>query len=205
MVRWLPARAPEARAIPTSNDGSTTTAAEAAEALPFDPDALREKYRQERDKRLRPDGNDQYIQVKGRFAHFLDDPYGDPTYTRAPLSDEVEVVVIGGGFGGLLAGVRFQRGVDATRHRPRGVDAFLGESLDDLLAELAQRDSVTQRLGVLLEEAADVALRRVVVHPEEEVGGREVEEGEGVRLHELGAVEQLAMARRDAHLSLIHI
>ena len=28
--------------------------------LGFDPDALREKYRQERDKRLRADGNAQY-------------------------------------------------------------------------------------------------------------------------------------------------
>ena len=29
-------------------------------ALGFDPDALREKYREEREKRLRPDGNEQY-------------------------------------------------------------------------------------------------------------------------------------------------
>ena len=33
--------------------------------LPFDPDALREKYRLERDKRIRPDGNDQYIETAG--------------------------------------------------------------------------------------------------------------------------------------------
>ena len=36
--------------------------------LDFDPDALREKYRAERDKRLRADGNDQYVEVKGDFA-----------------------------------------------------------------------------------------------------------------------------------------
>ena len=35
-------------------------AAESAATLSFDPDALREKYRQERDKRLRKDGNAQY-------------------------------------------------------------------------------------------------------------------------------------------------
>ena len=29
----------------------------------FDPDFLRKKYREERDKRLREDGNDQYIEV----------------------------------------------------------------------------------------------------------------------------------------------
>jgi len=27
----------------------------------FDPDAVRAKYREERDKRLRPDGNEQYV------------------------------------------------------------------------------------------------------------------------------------------------
>jgi cyclohexanone monooxygenase len=83
---------------------------------PFDPDALRSKYRRERDKRLRPDGNDQYVEVKGRFAHFLDDPYAPPGFTRARLADEVEVAVIGGGFGGLLAGVRLrQAGVESIR------------------------------------------------------------------------------------------
>ena len=37
----------------------------------FDPDALRNKYREERDKRLRQDGNDQYIEVKGDFPAML--------------------------------------------------------------------------------------------------------------------------------------
>ena len=46
--------------------------------LPFDPDALREKYRRERDKRLRDDGNQQYIEVTGEFAHFIEDPYVEP-------------------------------------------------------------------------------------------------------------------------------
>jgi len=36
--------------------------------------ALRAKYREERDKRVRPDGNEQYLEPTGRFAHFLDDP-----------------------------------------------------------------------------------------------------------------------------------
>ena len=63
----------------------------ASTPLGFDPDALREKYRRERDKRLRADGNEQYVEVKGRFAHFLDDPYAAPGFTRAPLADEVEV------------------------------------------------------------------------------------------------------------------
>jgi len=84
--------------------------------LGFDPDALRRKYREERDRRLREDGNDQYVEVTGRFAHFLDDPYVAPGFTREPLTDEVEVVVVGGGFGGLLAGARLrQAGVEDIR------------------------------------------------------------------------------------------
>ncbi len=43
--------------------------------IEFDPDALREKYRQERDKRLRADANEQYVEVKGDFRHYVDDPY----------------------------------------------------------------------------------------------------------------------------------
>ena len=40
-----------------------------------DHDALRERYRLERDKRRRPDGNDQYLEPSGKFAHMVDDPY----------------------------------------------------------------------------------------------------------------------------------
>ena len=92
-------------------------------ALRFDPDALREKYRIERDKRLRSDGNEQYQEVVGKFSHFLDDPYVAPGFTRAPLTDEVEVVIIGGGFGGLLAGARLREaGVQDIRIIEKGGD-----------------------------------------------------------------------------------
>ena len=81
-----------------SGDGATDT-------LSFNPDALRDRYREERDKRVRTDGNSQYVRIAARFADFLHDPYVETPIDRAPLTDEVEVVVIGGGFGGLLAGV----------------------------------------------------------------------------------------------------
>jgi cyclohexanone monooxygenase len=74
----------------------------------FDPDELREKYKRERDKRIRDDGNQQYIEVVGQFAHYVEDPYIDKPIEREPLTDEVEVLVIGGGFGGLLAGARLR-------------------------------------------------------------------------------------------------
>ena len=74
----------------------------------FDPDALREKYRFERDKRVRSDGNEQYVEVKADFSQYVDDPYVEPGFTRDPLFDEVEVAIVGGGFGGLLMGARLR-------------------------------------------------------------------------------------------------
>ena len=73
----------------------------------FDPDVLREKYREERDRRLRADGNDQYVEVVGQFARYTDDPHAGPL-ERPSRHDEVDVVIIGGGFGGLLAGARLR-------------------------------------------------------------------------------------------------
>jgi len=94
-----------------------------ADTLDFDPNALREKYRAERDKRLRADGNAQYVEVKGDFRHYVDDPYVEPGFTRAPLTDEVDVLVIGGGFGGLLAAARLREaGVERIRIVEKGGD-----------------------------------------------------------------------------------
>lgn len=81
----------------------------------MDPEALRTRYRVERDKRLRPDGNDQYLQPTGRYAHFLDDPYVERV-ERDPVFDEVDVVCVGGGFAGLVAGARLKSvGVEDVR------------------------------------------------------------------------------------------
>ncbi|HET6795357.1 MAG TPA: NAD(P)/FAD-dependent oxidoreductase, partial [Acidimicrobiales bacterium] len=86
----------------------------------YDPDALRERYRRERDKRLRPDGNDQYIEIAGRYAHYLEDPYVERV-ERPPLNDEVTVALIGGGFAGLIAGARLkQAGIDDIRIIEKG-------------------------------------------------------------------------------------
>ena len=94
-----------------------------AQEFDFDPDTLRTKYREERDKRIRTDGNEQYVEVKGDFSRYIDDPYVDPGFTRAPLNDAVEVVIIGGGFGGLLAGARLREaGVKNIRMIEKGGD-----------------------------------------------------------------------------------
>ncbi len=90
--------------------------------LGFDPDALREKYRIERDKRLRAEGNAQYLEIKGDFAHYVEDPYSQPL-EREPLFDEVEVAIIGGGFAGLLIGARLREaGVTDLRIIEKGGD-----------------------------------------------------------------------------------
>ena len=91
--------------------------------LGFDPDVLREKYRQERDKRLRADGNDQYLEIAGDFARYLDDPDVDSEFAREPLTDDIEVAIIGGGFSGLLAAARLREaGVESLRVIETGSD-----------------------------------------------------------------------------------
>jgi len=88
----------------------------------FDPDALRERYRSERDKRIRADGNSQYVEITGSFAEYLRDPYTGPV-ERAPLRDDVTVAVIGGGFAGLMTGARLkQAGIDDFRIIEKGGD-----------------------------------------------------------------------------------
>src|SRR6476659_5123717 len=73
-----------------------------SKTLDFDPNALREKYRHERDRRLRPEANDQYVEMTADFRHYIDDPHVDPGFTRESLTDAVDVVIVGGGFGGTL-------------------------------------------------------------------------------------------------------
>ncbi|MBV1876782.1 MAG: NAD(P)/FAD-dependent oxidoreductase [Pseudomonadales bacterium] len=84
--------------------------------LDFDPDKVRQQYIQERDKRLREDGFGQYQHASGDFSGFMEDHYVEPGFEREPLNDEVEVVIIGGGFGGLLTGAQLRKaGVEKIR------------------------------------------------------------------------------------------
>jgi cyclohexanone monooxygenase len=94
-----------------------------AEELAFDPDALREKYRIERDKRMRAEGNEQYLEVAGDFSRYIDDPYVEEVIEREPLTDEVEIALIGGGFGGLITGARLREaGFESIRIIEKGGD-----------------------------------------------------------------------------------
>ena len=75
------------------------------EPVKFDKEILRQKYREERNKRLREDGNDQYIEIKDQLSHYLEDPYV-PRTERERKKDHVTFAFIGGGFSGLVTGAR---------------------------------------------------------------------------------------------------
>ena len=92
-------------AVETSQPTGIPTPAE----LGFDPADLRQKYAEERTRRLRVDGNNQYQEITGQHAHYNTDPYVEPGFTRPALQEELDAVIIGGGFGGLLAAARLQK------------------------------------------------------------------------------------------------
>ncbi|WP_019930687.1 NAD(P)/FAD-dependent oxidoreductase [Nocardia sp. BMG111209] len=74
-----------------------------------DQEALRAKYLAERDKRLRPEGQQQYLEAEDEFADFYEADPHTPVTPRDPITDEIEVVILGGGFSGLITAHRLQQ------------------------------------------------------------------------------------------------
>jgi cation diffusion facilitator CzcD-associated flavoprotein CzcO len=77
-----------------------------------DPTELSEakaRYQQERAKRLRPDGLRQYEELKGEFADFDRDPFVEPGFTREPVVEAPDVVIVGGGFAGMMTAINLGR------------------------------------------------------------------------------------------------
>ena len=129
----------------------------------IDTGALRRRYAEERDKRLRPDGNDQYLRLTGDFAHYLDDPY-TPWTERAPRTDHRTVVCVGGGFAGLVTGARL---------REAGVDVRIIEKGGDFGGTWywnrypgAQCDTASMVYMPLLEETGHMPTEKYVRGPE---------------------------------------
>lgn len=72
--------------------------------IDFDPAQMRARYAEERDKRLKEETLGQFQGLSDvRELHGADDPYTERV-EREPVTEHVEVAVLGGGFGGLLAG-----------------------------------------------------------------------------------------------------
>ena len=85
--------------------------------------ALREKYRQERDKRLRLEGSTQYVELSNDFAEFYEVDLHTPPVVRDPISADIGVAVLGGGFAGLLAAAHLKKaGVQDVRVIEMGGD-----------------------------------------------------------------------------------
>jgi cation diffusion facilitator CzcD-associated flavoprotein CzcO len=75
----------------------------------YDPEAVRAKYLAERDKRLVPGRSDiRDMRTDEHFAHYRDDPF-TPVVARAPVVDEVDVVIVGGGIAGVSVGAQLRK------------------------------------------------------------------------------------------------
>jgi cation diffusion facilitator CzcD-associated flavoprotein CzcO len=82
----------------------------------YDPEAVRAKYLAERDKRLIPGRADiRDLRTDEYFARYRDDPF-TPVVERDAVADEVDVVIVGGGIAGTLAGANLRKaGVERIR------------------------------------------------------------------------------------------
>lgn len=88
---------------------------------PLDPQALAQKYNLEREKRIREDGLAQYKEPVGDLSRFQDDALTEKIIPREPIIDSTEVLIVGGGYGGLLAAARLsQQGVTNFRIIEKG-------------------------------------------------------------------------------------
>ena len=97
-----------------------TTPAAASSALPLE--ALLGRYRAERERRLPGEAAREYRDMAQDFFHLLADPYS-PRVERPAVNDSVDVLIVGGGFGGLLAGARLREmGADRIRIVEAGGD-----------------------------------------------------------------------------------
>ena len=85
-------------------------------AAGYDPEAVRAKYLAERDKRLVPHRADiRDLGTDEHFARYRTDPF-TPFVGRDPVVDDVDVVIVGGGIAGILAGAGLRRaGVERIR------------------------------------------------------------------------------------------
>ena len=91
--------------------------------IEIDVEELNRRYAEEKAKRMRSDANAQYTRLEGKFADFGRDIYADPNFTRDAVTEQVDVLIAGGGFAGLLTAIRLrERGIDNFRIVEKGGD-----------------------------------------------------------------------------------
>jgi cyclohexanone monooxygenase len=126
--------------------------------------SLRAKYREERDKRLRTDGNDQYLPLTGRFARYREDPHAERVQ-RAPSTEHSTAICVGGGFAGLTTAARLAEvGVTDVRIIEKGGD-FGGTWYWNRYPG-AQCDTASMVYLPLLEETGHMPTEKYVHGPE---------------------------------------
>ncbi|KAJ5656212.1 hypothetical protein N7507_008162 [Penicillium longicatenatum] len=82
---------------------------------------MKARYEEEREKRLRDDGNAQFIEVakSPQYESFADDPWIDPAALQPPLQEKFpdnrsEMLIVGAGWGGVQHAIRMiQTGIPA--------------------------------------------------------------------------------------------
>jgi cation diffusion facilitator CzcD-associated flavoprotein CzcO len=79
--------------------------------------SLKEKYRQARDRRMRQEGQSQYVRPVDDFAGAYEaDPYM-PVTPRAAICEDLDIAILGAGWSGILAGVELRKsGCGRFRH-----------------------------------------------------------------------------------------
>lgn len=79
--------------------------------------ALAQRYHEERLRRLNSGAqNRQYRPWNDDNADLLDDPFRTKRIKRKPVSEECEVLIVGGGYGGLIMAVELlQAGIENFR------------------------------------------------------------------------------------------
>jgi len=131
---------------------------------PADKAAILAKYAEERARRLREDGNEQYLELKGQFAHYTEDPYTG-RIAREPLTDHVTYAFVGGGFSGLVSGARLKEaGINDIRILEKGGD-FGGTWYWNRYPG-AQCDTASMVYMPLLEETGHMPSEKYVHAPE---------------------------------------
>ncbi|HTX50348.1 MAG TPA: NAD(P)/FAD-dependent oxidoreductase [Caulobacteraceae bacterium] len=130
----------------------------------LDKAALLAKYRAERDKRLKPEGNAQYRRIEGVLSRYKDDPY-TPLTPREAKTDHVTFAFVGGGFAGLVTAARLvEAGVTDVRIVEKGGD-FGGTWYWNRYPG-AQCDTASMVYMPLLEETGHVPSEKYAHAPE---------------------------------------